>query len=244
MKKFLLTAALLGLAMPASAATLTSLPNACGKGCTVIRLEGKIELGDDDKFKRLVTKQKIADATIELNSPGGYVYPAMMIGATVRDSGFSTYVPPKTDCASACATIWLAGATRFVAKDASIGFHGAGKKGRNGKTVAMPEFDKFIAQYYKLLGLNQTAIDFLQALGPEDMTWMSGDKAEELGIKFEIFPNPEEKKTEEKKPDEGLSNLLSPKPLAGPTVEAAKKPMTKCKVYSNDRCQEFEILTQ
>lgn len=98
-----------------------------------IRLVGKIEKGDAEKFKRLVEDLRQKKRTVNmlmLASIGGDANEAMRIGKIVRKSFIPTHAPfaldagftcneypsgledDDCDCASACFLIWVAGVYR------------------------------------------------------------------------------------------------------------------------------------
>jgi len=98
-----------------------------------IRLVGKIEKGDAEKFKRLVEGLRQKKRTVNmlmLASIGGDAIEAMRIGTIVRESFIPTHAPidldagftcngyppelkdDDCDCASACFLIWVAGVYR------------------------------------------------------------------------------------------------------------------------------------
>jgi hypothetical protein len=98
-----------------------------------IRLVGKIEKGDAEKFKRLVEDLRQKKRTVNmlmLASIGGDAIEAMRIGTIVRESFIPTHAPinldvgftcvgyppelkgDDCDCASACFLIWVAGVYR------------------------------------------------------------------------------------------------------------------------------------
>jgi hypothetical protein len=98
-----------------------------------IRLVGKIEKGDAEKFKRLVEDLRQKKRTVNmlmLASIGGDAIEAMRIGTIVRKSFIPTHAPinldvgftcngyppelkdDDCDCASACFLIWVAGVYR------------------------------------------------------------------------------------------------------------------------------------
>ena len=99
-----------------------------------IRLVGKIEKGDAEKFKIVVEylrQEKITVNMLMLASIGGDVIEAMQIGRIVRKSYIPTHAPMNLaadficngypeglkdedcDCASACFLIWVAGIYRM-----------------------------------------------------------------------------------------------------------------------------------
>ena len=61
---------------------------------------------------------------MKFNSPSGMVIVGVRIGDIIREFQIATYVSKGTFCASACATAWLGGVTRFVSYDGAVGFHG------------------------------------------------------------------------------------------------------------------------
>ena len=98
-----------------------------------IRLVGKIEKGDAEKFKIIVEylkEEKITVNMLMLASIGGDAIEAMQIGTIVRESFIPTHAPinldagftcngyppeledADCDCASACFLIWVAGVYR------------------------------------------------------------------------------------------------------------------------------------
>jgi hypothetical protein len=100
----------------------------------IIRLIGKIEKGDAEKFKKLVVDLRYEKKIINmlmLASFGGDAIEAMRIGSIVRESFIPTHAPFALDsgfscneyplglkdddcnCASACFLIWVAGVYRM-----------------------------------------------------------------------------------------------------------------------------------
>jgi hypothetical protein len=173
------------------------------KCSTLIAITGEITAGDADRFERLVKTEKIERAGVILNSPGGLLYEAVIIGLSIHERGFVTYVGDNGFCTSACADIWLAGRIRYVAEDARIGFHRAGllnkKTGKYDRTTK--DGDKFAETYFRRLGLTEAAIRFLRSAKPgDDMVWLTGDVADQLGIIATSF------KPQQKEADKDASN--------------------------------------
>jgi hypothetical protein len=175
----------------ASAASFATITDDCGVGCTTISITGTIEWPDELKLDRLIKNQKIDKALVKLDSPGGTLDPMMSMGYEIREAGFWTYVPPGAVCASACATLWLAGKRRFLAPDGHLGFHSAGMK-INGRIVPSPRGDTTIQGYLrKLIGLRQDAIDYFFSAGPGmDISFVSVRKLHQLGIDCDEYPPP------------------------------------------------------
>jgi hypothetical protein len=166
----------------------------------IIFVSGEIVKGDADQFRRLIKSEKITNAAVFLYSPGGLVGEAVMIGWTVHELGFVTFVGKDGVCASACADIWLAGKVRYVSEQASIGFHRTSLHGKSSKAG-----DDLTKAYYQRLGLTEAAIRYLLSAKPDDVTWLKGDKADEIGIVFTTIQD------EEKKQDEAAAKPPAPK---------------------------------
>jgi hypothetical protein len=164
----------------------------------IIFVTGEIVKGDANHFKRLIKAEKIERAVVMLYSPGGALDDAITIGAVIHESGFVTFVGDNGECASACADIWLAGRVRYVSEQASIGFHRASLRNtKTGKYLGPSKSgDALQKAYYQRLGLTEAAIHYLLSADPRDMTWLKGDKADEIGI-IATSIKPEEKKQDE-----------------------------------------------
>jgi hypothetical protein len=89
----LCAAALVAMPVPASAASFTTVSDACGEGCTTISIVGSILVNDAAKFDRLIKNQNIDKALVRLDSPGGYILPMITMADQIRNAGFWTYVP-------------------------------------------------------------------------------------------------------------------------------------------------------
>jgi len=153
---------------------------------------GKIEKGDDLKFKKLVADNNIRDgaATVSLNSNGGHALAGFGIGRTIAENKFWTFVDGKSVCASACADVWLAGAERWVEAGARIGFHSTGitlKQGRREWTVPSNAGNALTGAYYKELRLSDKAIMMLVTAPPNQMLWLTTKIANDLQIDFSFW---------------------------------------------------------
>jgi hypothetical protein len=133
MKKLLLAGvAVVALATPSHAAQVWVNP-AEGHG-HVIHIKGDIEKGDANRFANAVGKAGVrpGDATVYLDSPGGYLMEGIPIARAIKKYGWNTYVGVHAECASMCAAIWLAGNTRFLNREGLVGFHSATNEARPG----------------------------------------------------------------------------------------------------------------
>lgn len=119
-----------------------------------------------------------------LASRGGNLFAAVRIGEVIREKRFTTVVPDKETCASACALIWLAGAKRYAWNTARIGFHGAFDK--NTLQLSGPG-NAVVGAYLNKLGLSYEAMIYMTAASPTDMTWLHSADAKRLGIAADVL---------------------------------------------------------
>ena len=81
-------------------------------GVEGIYLTGELYAPDEAAFRELA--DRYPEAIVFLDSPGGAVVPSLEIGKLVGTRGYATVVLEQSECASACALIWLAGTPRYL----------------------------------------------------------------------------------------------------------------------------------
>lgn len=89
--------------------------------CSIITLSDEITKDDGARFIELT--KEIKRALVILSGPGGSFRAGVMIGTEVYNKKYHTYVPEDTDCASACALVWLAGNVRTIGLGSAVVFH-------------------------------------------------------------------------------------------------------------------------
>src|SRR5215467_10967097 len=114
---FAVAAVLLELDSSTSAA-MTFTPTTNGE---IIRAEGRIEPGDAERLRSLVTLTYLqqhglvrSGATLHLNSPGGSVVGAIELANAIRERQLMTHVAPEAGYYSACTIAFLGGTRRMV----------------------------------------------------------------------------------------------------------------------------------
>lgn len=179
------TCLILGLtaACPAAAAEFTKRPSQNGKP-DVIAVVGDLELGDEDKFADAARSS--SDAMVLFQSRGGNLIAAIEIGRTIRRKGFSTLVPDKMQCASACALAWLGGRTRYMSATAHVGFH-AVYTDKNGRPMVSSAGNALVGAYLNELGLSSSAVIYITSAAPTQMQWLSLDDAQRAGIDVKLL---------------------------------------------------------
>lgn len=180
---FLSAAALAALVItavaPATAANITVKKNPQQQGNYWVFIEGDIVIGDHDKFVAVTKNIPVGRAAVMLTSDGGALYDGLDIGVEIKNKRFNTRA--NGTCASVCGLIWLAGVTRFADVNARIGFHGA----YNTETgIAVSGGNAIAGAYLSRLGLDYKAIYTLTRALSDDMVWINGKLANELGIRM------------------------------------------------------------
>ncbi|NJM83214.1 MAG: hypothetical protein HC844_12640 [Tabrizicola sp.] len=104
------------------------------KGDTLI-LTGFIDIGDAERFTEELARTSLI-RTLRLNSPGGSVTDALMIGRAVRDAGLDTALAATDICLSACPYILAGGVARSVHPEAQVGVH----QHSFGESTVLPAF--------------------------------------------------------------------------------------------------------
>jgi hypothetical protein len=89
----------------------------------VLLLNGVIEDGDARRFAAYVESLETVPDTIILNSPGGIVDEALLIGRGIRERDLQTAVLTGMYCVSSCPYLLAGGTERRVARDAVVGLH-------------------------------------------------------------------------------------------------------------------------
>lgn len=84
-------------------------------------MDGEIGIGDDEKLVAL-TQGDVQDIVV-MNSPGGRMAEALLIGEIIHARHYATIVMDGSECASGCAFAWLAGDPRMMALTGHVGFH-------------------------------------------------------------------------------------------------------------------------
>ncbi len=87
------------------------------------RLHGAIAAGDGPRVIDLLTAATPMPERLVLQSSGGSVQDALQLGRHIRSAGMATEMRASEICYSACPYILVAGTTRTIADDASVGVH-------------------------------------------------------------------------------------------------------------------------
>ena len=165
------------------AATIDVTPMGAGKQA-LVTVTGPFEYSDIDQFRTKTSL--ISKAVVALASPGGNLSAGLEIGTMLRLKGFISFVPDGSQCASACALAWLGGAKRLMGSTAQVGFHSASIV-KDGVATETSVGNALVGAYLNRIGLPDQAVVFITQAAPDDITWLSIEDAERLGIDVELF---------------------------------------------------------
>lgn len=83
----------------------------------IISMDGRIEKDDSERFRKIISGYPYEPyKALLLNSGGGQMREAMLIGRLVREIGMITVIPRRMRCMSACSLIFAAGWDNFSDK--------------------------------------------------------------------------------------------------------------------------------
>jgi hypothetical protein len=195
--KKLLLAGVAGLVVlavrPAHAANISAAGNPLSDA-RAIYIRGVIERDDLQKFKHVIEENKITRAVVILDSSGGHVLSGIGIGNTIREKGFTTFVPNGNMCSSMCAAVWLAGTPRLLEEHSKIGFHAAAamevdSSGRPTGTVRNSGWgDSLIGAYYARLGFDDWTITYMTTMPHTSIKSVSPEELQKMGFQVTILP--------------------------------------------------------
>ncbi|SEA96493.1 hypothetical protein SAMN05428936_11534 [Pelagibacterium halotolerans] len=89
----------------------------------VLMLSGTIVPGAATRFADEIGRRGDYVETVALNSPGGSVEDALVIGRLIRENGFDTAVGDGALCGSSCPLVLAGGVERIVSDNAAVGVH-------------------------------------------------------------------------------------------------------------------------
>lgn len=118
-------------------------------------LSGTIVPGAATSFADEIERRGDYVETVALNSPGGSVEDALVIGRLIRESGFNTAVGDGALCGSSCPLVLAGGVERIVSDNAAVGVHQiyAGAGGDDiGSAQAMSDAQSITARIARYLG--------------------------------------------------------------------------------------------
>lgn len=172
----LLLAACNPAAPPPSATAQREDPDLGPYSVHLLANKTEMEMSGDMNVGVTAAVRQLLDANpgiqvIHLNSPGGEAHEGYLLSVLIKQRHLATYT--ATVCASACTEAFLAGAPRYLAKGAKLGFHSAahaaGGTPWNGVNDALRHF-------YQEAGLPDDFIDHALRTAPSDIWFPTDDE--------------------------------------------------------------------
>lgn len=151
-----------------------------------ISIRGTIELG----ISRLFARKLRANSNIRLvvlESDGGNVYEARGLSKLIRENRIDTRIESR--CSSACATVFIAGRHRSIARNARLGFHQYRFDADYGIPLANPEAEQERdRQLYAASGVAVWFQERMFATGPDQIWFPSSRELLDSGVIHAISP--------------------------------------------------------
>ena len=146
----------------------------------MISVIGELLPGDEKKMLKFFDKK--IHKVVVLESPGGSVNTALIIGSGISIYGYSTIVPDKSFCASACALVWLFGKRRYLHRSSKIGFHVAYVESAGGYKYESGLANGLIGAHLAEVGINKKTLEYIMSPKPNEIRWLSFDDAVDIGL--------------------------------------------------------------
>ena len=143
-------------------------------GTSVIQLEGAIHPGDARRFDDYYASLEFPAEMIYLNSPGGSVRDALLIGRAIRKLEMSTKMAKDDICLSACPYVFSGGIVRSAESGSFIGVH----QHYFEENTALPAFvvvediqrgQGEVMAYLQEMGVNPLMMQHALVTGPRDI---------------------------------------------------------------------------
>jgi PAN domain len=196
------------------AASIKVLPELSSPELTSIAIVGDIVPGDANEFLGLALNAQTT--LVLLNSDGGDADEGLLIAKAINRLGFGTAVVGNFRCMSACALIWISGKTRFLSRDAIVGFHAV-----YSKQGVSSDGNAIYGAFYGQLGLSDRAIRYLTSAPPDGYNQLTLETAPIL----DVAVNNWDREVEEKKSSE-LSDFYGEQGVAISGFDIPNESMT------------------
>lgn len=160
-----------------------------GSPSMVFTLRGDIVEADYDRFKVMVDRYGKKNSGLDLDSTGGDVRAAVMIGDMIRDQIMYVHVPNGASCVSACVFILQAGVSRTVYPNATLGLHRprfpAEAFGSMTQEAARDKYNAMVDTlkgYWLSMGGSDEAFRIMMATPSSSVRVVRADEAATLGL--------------------------------------------------------------
>jgi hypothetical protein len=156
------------------------------EGRNAVTMTGAIQPGDADRFTTFL-KTTTAPDVVFLNSPGGSVTDALVIGQSIRDLDAETAMSDADVCLSACPYILAGGTKRAIADGAWVGVH----QHFFGENIALPAFlavediqqgQGAVMTYLDAMGIDTLVMQHALVTPPDEIYLLTQDELRTYGF--------------------------------------------------------------
>lgn len=153
-------------------------------GQFLLYASGSIEPGDTDRMASFIAANKIVDARVILNSPGGSLPESLKLGSLIREKKFDTDVGAQGDykiaiCASACAYVFAGGVYRYLeAYSGRLGIHQFSSPSDSMLNEGDAQLvSGAVVDYLVEMGVDGRAFSLAATASPNEVVWVSRSDA-------------------------------------------------------------------
>ncbi len=163
----------------ANALNLTRLKNE--NGLVIYSLHGVIDYAAAERLTRRLRKLPHY-GLVYLNSAGGSVTAALLLGEALRESGAQTAIYSDDICASSCTLIFASGSNRIIWRGAKLGFHNftTGSDTLDTRLDVMQAVLPRIKKLFDNREINSKLIEIIQSTPAYQLYWMTPSEARRL----------------------------------------------------------------
>lgn len=126
---------------------------------------------------------------VYLDSPGGNVLAAIEMGKMIRALGASTWIRPRSSCASACVLIFAGGVERLMFDDANLGIHRPyfppdqfAKLERAEAQRRYASLEEGVAAYLRIMGSSDDLFNQMMKIPSNKIRWLREVEAKEFRL--------------------------------------------------------------
>ncbi len=167
--------------------TLTLVADFPGSGAgagadLLIHLRGELQVGVTSQVAALLAAHAQISGII-LDSGGGHIYAGRGLARLIRERALNTYVGEQ--CASSCATAFIAGAVRTLGAGARLGFHQYTNLGKQNPALPAMDIDAEHAKdmaWFESQGISADFLAKIFAQPPHKMWWPPAEELRRAGV--------------------------------------------------------------
>lgn len=162
----------------------------------VFDFKGPIVKGDAARLAAFISRHAGTIEALNLDSPGGDVSEAVLMGEIIRAARLDAYVQPGRRCASACFFLWINGADRLAwgISDrtlpsgkpwlGNVGLHRPYLAEIQNTSTSVDEQGKvmrFVGEYLHRKMVPRRLIDLMMSRSSKEIYWLTDEDIAELG---------------------------------------------------------------